>query len=51
MLLTLAVILFIAWILGFVAFHIASGAFHILLGAAIVLAIIHLFTGRRTTAV
>ena len=51
MLLTLAVILFIAWILGFVAFHIASGAFHILLGAAIVLAIIHLFTGRRTTAI
>jgi hypothetical protein len=50
MLLTLAILLLIAWLVGFLAFHVAVGAFHILLGLAVVLFIIHLFrAGSRRT--
>jgi len=51
MLLILAIILLIAWFLGFLAFHVASAAIHILLALAIIAFIWHLVGGRRTTAV
>jgi Family of unknown function (DUF5670) len=44
----LAVILFIAWLLGFVVFHVAGGLIHLLLVIAIVVFIFNLITGRRT---
>jgi hypothetical protein len=44
----LAVILFIAWLLGFVVFHVASGLIHLLLVIAIVVFIFNLISGRRT---
>ena len=42
MLLLLAILVLIAWLLGFIAFHVVSGAFHILLGLAILLFVVHL---------
>jgi hypothetical protein len=47
MLWTLAVVLFILWILGFGVFHVAGGLIHILLVIAIVVVIVRLVTGRR----
>jgi hypothetical protein len=47
MLWTLAVILFILWILGFGVFHVAGGLIHILLVIAIVVVVVRLVTGRR----
>jgi hypothetical protein len=44
----LAVILFIAWLLGFVVFHVAGGLIHLLLVIAVVVFIFNLITGRRT---
>jgi hypothetical protein len=44
----LALILFVAWILGFGVFHVAGGLIHILLIAAIIALIVHFVTGRRT---
>lgn len=49
MLLLLALILFIAWILGFVAFHVTVGFIHILLALAVIALIWHLVAGRRAT--
>jgi hypothetical protein len=46
MLWTIAVILIIAWLLGFTAFH-AGGLIHALLVIAIVVVLIRLITGRR----
>lgn len=48
MLWTLIVILLILWALG-LAFKIAAGAIHILLVIAIVLFIVNLVSGRRTS--
>jgi len=48
MLWTLVVLLLILWALG-LAFKVAAGAIHILLVIAIVLIIVNLFTGRRTS--
>ena len=48
MLLILALVLFVMWALGFVVFHVAGGLIHLLLVFAIIVGIIHLFTGRRT---
>jgi uncharacterized membrane protein YtjA (UPF0391 family) len=48
MLWTLVVLLLILWALG-LAFKVAAGAIHILLVVAIVLIVINLFTGRRTS--
>jgi hypothetical protein len=48
MLYTLAVILFIAWILGIVGVYTIGSVVYVLLVAAIILFIIGLFTGRRT---
>ena len=47
MLLTIAVILFILWALGFFAFHVAGGLIHILLVIAIIVIIWNFIAGRR----
>jgi hypothetical protein len=41
MLLTLAIILFLAWLLGLVAFHVTGGLFHLLLVLAVISLIVH----------
>lgn len=48
MLLTIGIILFIAWILGFFAFHLSAGLVHLLLVLAVVAFVVHLFTERRS---
>jgi hypothetical protein len=48
MLLLLAIILGIAWVLGFGVFHVASGAIHLLIVIAVIVAIVHFVQGRRT---
>ena len=45
MLLTIAIILFIAWALGFFAFHVASGLIHIVIVVAIIVLVLHFFRG------
>ncbi len=47
MLIALAIILAIAWILGFTVYHVASFAIHVLLLAAIVSVVLHFIRGRR----
>jgi len=49
MLATLAIILIVAWALGFFAFHVAGGLIHLLLLVAVIMFVWHLITGRRTT--
>lgn len=46
MLWTLAIILFILWLLGFVVFHVSSGLIHILLVIALIVIVVRLLTGR-----
>jgi hypothetical protein len=46
MLWTIAVILFILWLLGFAVFHVAGGLIHILLVLAVIAIIWRLVTGR-----
>jgi len=43
MLLAIAVILLIAWALGFLAFHAAGGLIHLLIVLAVIAFILHLF--------
>jgi hypothetical protein len=47
MLWTLAVILFVLWLLGFAVFHVAGGLIHLLLVIAVIVVIWRLITGRR----
>jgi Family of unknown function (DUF5670) len=47
MLWTLAVILFILWILGFGVLHVGGGLIHLLLVIAVVVVLVRLITGRR----
>ncbi|MBV9527691.1 lmo0937 family membrane protein [Sphingomonas sp.] len=47
MLLTIAVILFILWLLGAFAFHVGGGLIHILLVIAIIVVIWNFIAGRR----
>ncbi|HEY0553678.1 MAG TPA: lmo0937 family membrane protein [Thermoanaerobaculia bacterium] len=47
MLLTIALILFVLWALGFFAFHVAGGLIHILLIIAVIVIVLHLVRGRR----
>ncbi len=47
MLWTLAVLLFILWLLGFGVFHVAGGLIHILLVIAVVVVLLRLISGRR----
>jgi hypothetical protein len=44
----LAVILFIAWILGWLVFHVAGALIHLLLIIALVMFVYRLITGRRS---
>jgi len=46
----LAVILLVAWLLGFIVFHVSSGLIHLLLVVAAVILIINLFGERRPAA-
>jgi hypothetical protein len=48
MLWTLIVLLLIFWVLGF-AFHVAGSLIHILLVIAVILFLVNLISGRRTT--
>ena len=48
MIFTLIVLLVIFWALG-LAFHVAAGAIHVLLVIALVLFLVHMVSGRRTT--
>lgn len=47
MLWTIAVILFVLWLLGFLAFHVAGGLIHLLLVAAVIVVVVRLVTGRK----
>ena len=47
MLLILAVILLVAWILGFAVFHITAGFIHLVIVDAVILFILHFIRGRR----
>ena len=49
MLLALAILLGLAWILGFGVFHVAGAAIHVLVVLAIVSVVVHLIRGRRVT--
>jgi hypothetical protein len=48
MLVWLAVILLVAWLLGWGVFHVAGGLIHLLLVVAIVVFLINFISGRRT---
>jgi uncharacterized membrane protein YtjA (UPF0391 family) len=48
MLVWLAVILLVAWLLGWGVFHVAGGLIHILLVVALVVFLINFISGRRT---
>ncbi len=43
----LAVILIVAWLLGFGVFHVAGGLIHILIVVALISFVWHLFRGRK----
>lgn len=47
MLFTIALILFILWLLGAFAFHVGGGLIHLLLVIALVVIVYRLLTGRR----
>ena len=47
MLWTLAVLLFILWLLGFGVFHVAGGLIHVLLVIAVVVILLQIIGGRR----
>ena len=47
MLWTLAVILFILWLLGFGVFHVAGGLIHLLLVIAVIVVLFRIISGRR----
>lgn len=46
MLMALAIILAVAWLLGFSVFNVASAALHVLLVLAIVALVVHFVQGR-----
>lgn len=48
MILILAIILAVAWLLGFTVFHVASAAIHVLLVLAVVGVIVHLVRGHSS---
>jgi hypothetical protein len=47
MLLTLAIILFVLWALGFLVFHVAGGLIHLLLVIGVIVLIWNFVVGRR----
>jgi uncharacterized protein DUF5670 len=44
----LAVILLVAWVLGWGVFHVAGGLIHLLLVVALVVFLLNFISGRRT---
>jgi hypothetical protein len=46
MFITIAAILFIAWLLGLTAFHVAGGLIHLLLVVALISVVLHFVRGR-----
>ena len=44
---TIAVVLFVLWLLGFVVFHVAGGLIHLLLVLAVIAIVYQFITGRR----
>jgi uncharacterized protein DUF5670 len=48
MLVWLAVILLVAWLLGWGVFHVAGGLIHLLLIIALVVFLVNFISGRRT---
>ncbi len=46
MLLTIAIVLFVLWALGFLAFHITAAAIHLVLLLAVIALIVHFVRGR-----
>jgi predicted metal-binding membrane protein len=51
MLLTLAIILFVCWALGFLVFHLTVGLIHLVLVIAVIALIAHFVRGGRRTTV
>ncbi|HSR99989.1 MAG TPA: lmo0937 family membrane protein [Kofleriaceae bacterium] len=49
MILILAILLAVAWLLGFTVFHVASATIHILLVAAIIGVVLHLVRGASSS--
>jgi len=47
MLWTIAVILFVLWLLGAFAFHVGGGLIHLLLVIAVIVILVQFITGRR----
>lgn len=47
MLLTIGIVLFVLWLLGFFAFHVATGLIHALLVIALIVVIFHFVSGRK----
>ena len=47
MLLTIALILFVLWLLGVVVFKVSGAVIHLLLVAAVIVGLVQLFRGRR----
>jgi hypothetical protein len=47
---TLALVLFVLWILGFGVFHVAGGLIHLLLVLAVIVILYRVITGRRPVA-
>ena len=50
MLLTIALVLFVLWALGFLAFHVTVGAIHLVLALAVIALIAHFVRGRAPAA-
>ena len=48
MLLAIAIVLLVAWLLGFTVFHVTTGLIHVVVVVAIILFILHFVRGRRT---
>lgn len=44
--LVVAVVLLVAWVLGWLAFHVAGGLIHILLVVAVISLVVHFLRGR-----
>ena len=47
---TIAVVLFVLWLLGFFALHVGGGLIHLLLVLAVIVVLYRLITGRRPIA-
>ena len=48
MLLTIAIIIFVLWALGFLAFHVGGALIHLLLVIGLIVLIVHFVRGRPT---